>query len=365
MRVAIRSPVTLLACFFLASWFLAGWAQASYGQMRLDGAGLVLIFVLVVLYGLFIDAALVIRLFRSRTAVFAGTLAGLLLVGFILGLAASPVERPGFFKAASNGFGGVLFVVTSAVFLPFIVAAPVAQYRSLRHGRRWPRWITAWFAVQLAIIPAFIVLGENERRIRQQEFAAGQAAGRYVQAGDLSRILEQLEQRPERIWGTGLTAWERKPAHEVVELFSGWRSGLARGIDASALVAANEPLSAPDRAALLRLVQYFWAYGAYRIHAKLLWDTLEPGRFSRQLAPSGVGESNTVADEVLPALLERLEKYGALRLCPGGRMLDEDRAVLTALVQAKGRAWNVATRTDEMRPEWAGYLRRVEALCRP
>ena len=90
----------------------------------------------------------------------------------------------------------------------------------------------------------------------------------------------------------------------------------------------------------------------------------EPGSFSRQLAPAGVNDAGTVAEEVIPVLLERLEKYGAASLCPGGRMMDADRAVLNALVLAKGRVWNVEKRPDEMRPQWESYQRRVERLCR-
>ena len=136
-------------------------------------------------------------------------------------------------------------------------------------------------------------------------------------------------------------------------------------MDASALIAASEPLSAPDRAALRTLMtRHFWPYAFPHTRAKLLWDALEPGGFSRQLAPNGVGEVGVVDEEVIPVLLERLEKHGEARLCPGGRMMDADRAVLNALVLAKGRVWNVEKRAYEMRPQWDSYQLRVERLCR-
>lgn len=44
-------------------------------------------------------------------------------------------------------------------------------------------------------------------------------------------------------------------------------------------------------------------------------------------------------------------------------MMDADRAVLNALVLAKGRVWDVAKHAFEMRPHWDSYQRRVERLC--
>ena len=47
--------------------------------------------------------------------------------------------------------------MTIAVFLPFIVIAPLAQYRAMRQGRRWPGWVTVWMALQVALLPGFLV----------------------------------------------------------------------------------------------------------------------------------------------------------------------------------------------------------------
>jgi hypothetical protein len=135
-------------------------------------------------------------------------------------------------------------------------------------------------------------------------------------------------------------------------------------MDASELIGTSEPLSAPDRTALRALVTGYLGSSAPRARAKLLWDALEPGGFARQLAPAGVNEMGAVDEEVIPVLIERLEKHAGARLCPEGRMMDADRAVLNALVQAKGRAWNVETRAHEMRPQWDEYRLRVERLCR-
>jgi hypothetical protein len=120
-----------------------------------------------------------------------------------------------------------------------------------------------------------------------------------------------------------------------------------------------------DRAALEMLInRHIVAWAKPRIHAKLLWDKLEPGKLSKQLAPAGVDEVGAVGEEVVPALLERLEKDNDMRMCPGGRMMDADRAVLNELVLKRGRVWNVATRDYDMRAERADFPQRVERLCR-
>lgn len=354
----------ILAFFLLASWTLAGSAHASYGQFRLDGVGLILAFLLIVAYGLCVDLALVARTFRSRVALVVGSIIPLALVSLFLFLLSTSTERAGLFDTIYGGWGFV-FVVTTAVYLPFIVIAPFAQYRSMRHGVRWPRWITAWMALQLALYPTFKVLTVTDRHYREQESVAGEAVGRRVAAGELGALLERAEQRRERIWGLKWTyPWPQPSPAEMRAGPSGWIVGLAKGMEASALIATDEPLRAPDRAALQKLVdRHFSSYGGPHIQAKLLWDTLEPSGFSRQLAPRGVEEVETPSEEVIPVLLERLEKYGAVRLCPGGRMMDADRAVLQALILVKGRAWNTETRVYDMRPEWVAYQRRVERLC--
>lgn len=353
------------AFFLLASWTLAASAHASYAQMRLDGLWLLLALALTIAYGVIVDLALFARIFRYRAALVIGSVVALAVVFLLLGQAASPSERLGFFKGAPGGAALVLLVVTSAVFLPFIVIAPFAQYLAMRHGRRWPGWITAWMALQLALLPAFLVLAGTEQYFWQQEYAAGQAVGREARAGGLAGILERAEQRHERIWGTGWTyPWQQKPPAGFSARPSGWSSGLAKAMDATALMAASEPLSATDRAALRTLMaRHTGYYASPHTRAKLLWDALEPGGFSRQLTPNGVEEVGAADEEVIPVLLERLEKYGEVRLCPGGRMMDADRAVLNALVLAKGRVWNVSTRAYEMRPHWDSYQGRVERLC--
>lgn len=351
--------------FLLASWTLAASAHASYAQMRLDGVGLTLAFVLAVAYGLIVDLALFARIFRFRAALIIGSIFALVVVSLLLSQAASPSERTGFFKGPPGGSALVALVATSAVFLPFIVIAPFAQYLAMREGRRWPGWIAAWMALQLALLPAFFILDRTDEYFRRQEYAAGHAEGRQAGAGELAALLERAEQEPERIWGTRWTSpWWQKPPAALSYRPSGWIFGLAIGMDASALIAANEPLGAPDHAALRTLMnRHFLRYAVPNIRAKLLWDALEPGGFSRQLAPKGVSEVGEVNEEVIPVLLERIEKSGEARLCPGGRMMDADRAVLNALVLAKGRVWNVATRAYEMRPQWDNYQRRVERLC--
>lgn len=348
---------------FLASWTLAASAHASYAQMRLDGVGLLLAIALMVAYGVLVDLALLARIFQYRAALAIGSIAGLGVVFLFVTQVASPSEWAGYFKGHAGGKELLILVATSVVFLPFIVIAPLAQYLAMRQGRRWPGWITAWMALQLALPPGFLVLAGTEEYFWQKEFAAGQAVGREASAGALAGILQRAEQRPERIWGTGLTyPRQQKPSSILSGLRFAWIQGLAKGMDASALMAASEPLGAPDRAALRALTTQHY-YAPPNTQAKLLWDALEPGAFARQLAPRGVKETGPVDEEVLPVLLERLEKHAALRLCPGGRMMDADRAVLHALVLAKGRVWSVAKHDYEVRPLWDSYPRRIEQLC--
>jgi hypothetical protein len=354
------------AFFLLASCALAASAHASYGQMRLDGIELFLAFALTVAYGLIVDLALFVRIFQYRAVLVVGSIVALTVNFLLLCQAAPPGEQAGFFKVYPGGWEQVLLVVTSAVFLPFIVIAPFAQYLAMRHGRRWPGWITAWMALQLALLPGFLVLAGTEEHFWKQEYAAGQAVGREARAGGLGGMLERAEQRHERIWGTGWTyPWRQKPPSGFLYRRSAWIHGLGKGVDDSAPIAANEPLSESDRTALRTLrEQYFQGYAVRNIRAKLIWDALAPGGFPRQLAPRGISESGVVGEEVIPALLERLEKYGELRLCPGDRMMDVDRAVLNAVILKHGRVWNVEKRTHEMHPDWDSYQARVERLCR-
>ncbi|HEX9179729.1 MAG TPA: hypothetical protein VF859_04985 [Burkholderiales bacterium] len=389
------------AFFSLASWALATSAHASYGQMRLDGIELFLAFALTVVYGLIVDLALLARLFRYRAALVVGFVVALVVTFLLLVQAAPPGVRAGIFKVHPGGWAQVVLVVTSAVFLPFILIAPFAQYRAMRDSRRWPAWITAGMLLQLALLPGFLVLANTEERFWKREYAAGQALGREVRAGGLGEFLELAEQRHERIWGTGWNyPWREKPPSGFFYTNSAWIRGLENGVGDSALIAADERLSEPDRAALRTLAErHFYAP---TIRAKLIWDALEPGGFSRQLAPHGLKERGVVGEEVIPLLLERLEKYGEARLCPGGRMIEADRAVLSQLVLAKVRdydearererkaeleakereremseapapyrfLWKAATALGNAYggqavavPDWSAYPQRVERLC--
>lgn len=349
--------------FLLVSWALAAAAHASYAQFRLDGLGLLLVLALTVAYGVLVDVALLARIFRYRAALAIGTIAGLGVVFLFLTQVNSPSEWAGFFKGHPGGPELVILVGIAAVFLPFIVIAPLAQHLSMRQGRRWPGWITAWMALQLALLPGYLVLAGTEEYFWQKDYAAGQAVGREARAGALAGVLERAEQRRERIWGTGWTyARQQNPLATFPANTSAWIQGLANGMDATALMASSEPLGAPDRAALRTLTTRHY-YAPPNTQAKLIWDVLEPGSFSRQLAPAGVNESGTVGEEVVPVLLDRLEKHAAGRLCPGGRMMDADRAVLNAVILKHGPVWSVERRAHEMRPEWESYRQRVERLC--
>ena len=337
------------ALFLLAASMLATAAHASYGQMRLDGLGLLLALLLLIAYALIVDVALIARLFRFRAVLVVGVIVALVVAFLLLSQAVSPVERAGFIRSGSSR---VMLVVTSAVLLPFILVAPFGQYRAVREGQRWPRWVAAWMALQVGLIPGFIILAGTDRYFRQQEYTAAYAEGRQVQDGELAALLELADQRHERIWGTpwkypwrqaAPSAWRDEP--------SGWIYGLAMGLDASALIARNEPLGAPDREALRTLQdRHFVRFAVPNVRAKVLWDTIEPGNFAATLGPEGMYQ------EVVPILLERLEKDGEVRFCPGGRMVHADRAALNSVIVANGGG-------DHLRPPWDSYQRRVERLC--
>ena len=173
--------------------------------MRLEGIGFLLAFMLTVAYGVIVDVALLARIFRYRAALVGGLIVALVMIILLIGLAASPSERAGFFNGAPGGASLVVLLMSGAVFLPFIVIAPLAQYRAMRQGRRWPGWVTAWMALQVALLPGFLVLANTEEHFWKQEYAAGQAVGREARAGGLGVIRENAEQQHERIWGTG---WE-------------------------------------------------------------------------------------------------------------------------------------------------------------
>jgi hypothetical protein len=393
------------ALFLLAACALAVCAQASYGQMRLDGIAFILAFLLVVAYGVIVDLLLLAGFFRYRAALVVGFALALAVIALLLGAGASPSERTGFFKGAPGGAALVVLVLTSAVFLPFIVIAPIAQYRWMREERRWPRWMTAWMVLQVALLPGFFVLATADDRFWERDHAAARAIGREARAGELGAMLERAELQRERIWGTGWTyPWKLETPPGSYPRHSGWMSGLAKGIDASAAIAANEPLSESDRKVLRTLIaRHFVGYAIPYIETKLIWDALEPGRFSRQLAPAGVKETARISEEALPVLLERLEKHGEARLCPDGRMTDADRAVLRELVLAKVRTYAearereaVAEAEDRKReqemsdapvpyrlmwkaagalrdayggqpskpPDWEAYARQLERICR-
>jgi len=392
------------AIIILAVGMLAVPAHADYGQMRFDGASLWLAFALSVAYALIVDVALLARLFRYRVVLVVGLILGLLVIVLLLLQGASPSEQAAVFDRGPGSMSMVVMFVTSVMLLPFIVIAPIGQYLAMRDERPWPGWITAWMVLQMALLPGFFILASMEDTFQEREYAAGFAVGREAGAGDFGAILERAEQRPDRIWGTTWTTAWRQESLSGYRVRSRWFAGLAKGLDESAPIAANEPLSEPDRTALQTLMKrYFFWYAALNVRTKLIWDSLEPGDFSRQLAPHGLNEQGVVSEEIIPLLLVRLEKDGAARLCPDGRMMDADRAILKELVLAKVRDYDEARKRDlksaeekkkvdammeeapalyrlpyeaasalknsyggrdVMVPDWDEYPQRVEQLCR-
>jgi len=350
----IQAFVILIACSLTVS------AYADYGQMRLEGISLLLCFAISVAYGLIVDVVLLARLFRHRAVLVVGLILSLLVIVLLLGQAASPIERAGMFGDAPGGESMVMILVTSVVFLPFIVIAPIGQYRAMRHEQRWPVWITAWMVLQVALVPGYYLLASMEDKFQAQEYTAGLAAGREASSGGFGAILECADQQHDHIWGTRwATPWQQESPSGHRARRSRWFAGLAKGVDESAPIAANEPLSEPDSTALQTLIErYFFKYAILNIDTKLIWDALEPGEFSRQLAPYGLHEQGVVSTELIPPLLVRLEKDGGARLCPSGRMMDADRTILRELVMAKVRVYEEAKKRDL---EYAEQTKKIEA----
>lgn len=393
------------ACVLLAACVFAADAQASYGQMRLDGIGLLLVVMLFVAYGILLDIALLLRIFRHPPVLAGGLVAGVGVIVLLFIALGSPVERTGYFNGSPGGTSLVVLVLLLAVFLPFILLAPLAQHLALRQGRRWSRWITAGMLAQLALLPGFMVLGYTEHHFWQQEYEAGFALGRETRTGKLEEIQERAGQYRERIWGTGWHyPWPMDTPGGSYPRATAGIAGLARGLDASPLIAADEPLPESDRAVLQALVdKHFLGYAIPNITTKMIWDALEPGNFSTRLAPRGLHEPGVVSEEVIPLLLDRLERHGEPRLCPGGDMMDNDRALLAELVMDRVRAYDEARAREERAareeqareremseapwpfrflwngagelgerfgaqdvpvPDWSNFPRRVEQLCR-
>ena len=389
---------------FLASFAVAAAAHASYGQMRLDGIGFFLAFALIVAYGVVVDIALFANVFRYRAGMVGGIFVALVLIALLLAMAAAPGELAGVFKGAPGGAALVVLLLTGTVFLPFIVFAPLAQYRAMRQNRRWPGWVTAWLLMQVALLPGFFALAHTEDHFWKQDYSAGHAVGGEARAGGLGRMLQQADQLRERIWGTGWTHARRQdPSGRYPARQSGWVAGLAKALDDSTLIAANEPLGEADRTVMRTLIErYLGMYAIPKIKAKLIWDALEPGRFARQLAPNGLNEPGIADDEVIPLLLARLETHAGSRLCPDGRMMEADRALLDELVLARVRSQdearkrelqaeldaknreaevqeapfpfslllkatntlgNMAGGQDVKVPDWSSYPQRIERLC--
>ncbi|MCC2658739.1 MAG: hypothetical protein K0Q76_3847 [Panacagrimonas sp.] len=225
------SCLCLAAC---ALFGLAATAHASYGQMRRDGIGLLLAFLLLVTYGLVVDVALIARLFGRRAAMVGGVVIVVGVIGLLVGLGASPGERTGYFKGAPGGSSLVVLVLTCAVFAPFIVVAPIAQHHSLRQGRRWPRAITVAMGLQVALLPAFIGLAVADEHFWRREYARGQAIGARIRAGDLETIVAQVGDRHERIWGTPwFYLWPQRTPSGSSPRSSGWIAGLVDSLESS------------------------------------------------------------------------------------------------------------------------------------
>ena len=166
------------SCLLLGSWMLAASAHASFGGFGpWAGASLLLVFALTLAYGFIIDLVVLAKLFRHWLSVTVASFTTLVVVLPLVILAALPAERTAFFRVFFSGSGPFIFTLTSAVLIPYLFVAPIAQYRALRHGRPSPVWILRWMALQPALLAAFILLPVSNHYYWRADYAAGRDAG--------------------------------------------------------------------------------------------------------------------------------------------------------------------------------------------
>lgn len=350
----------------LASCALAAAAEASYAQMRLDGIGIFLALSLLAIWTAIVDIGLMVKLFRRRSILMGSLVLSFAVIALVFAAFASPSERTGFFKGSPGGAMLVIVIVTCIAFVPFIFLAPFAQYAAMQDDRRWPRWVPVWIVLQFLLLPLFIALDFADDYFWKREYAVGEAIGSAVQPGGLAGVLELADRQHERIWGTPFhLPWPPSTQSGVYPRISGWSAGMVKGLGSSVLFAGNDPMGASDRAALVQLTsRHLQFFSKPAIDARMLWDRLEPGNFTNVLMAGGELNPNVAPAETIPPLLERFEKYAEPRMCPDGRMLDQDRATLLKLVEKRGETWSTETRKHSLRSDWAEFPARIERLCR-
>jgi hypothetical protein len=292
-------------------------AAASYAQMTLPGLGAMLLLALLGLYALVVDAVLLAKGFRLRALLVANVL---IVLAWLVALWVDRGSVAALFEGLGWEWQASLLAAMMLVVPATLVMAPVLQHVELRQAatRR-----AAWGAIALQglFVAAWLTYDhfqDHPLAATVAERNALRAKGEAVPPGGLTTLADDFEKR--HAWGT----WESLQ--------------LLKGVDASPLIHGGAALGPDDRNALRRMLDSERAHTRKRlaaihyypsIDAKLLWDSLEPGRVERSI-PRGA---------VLPhtPLLEYLDRYGTERLCADGRFAPADRQALRrALTASRG-----------------------------
>jgi hypothetical protein len=334
-------------------------ASASYGNMHLNLATFFSL-ALIGAYTILVDVALLLKLFRSMICVGFSSIVSMILITVLI----VTWDDPRFFS--SIGSWGIF----SLTLPPFILFAPLVQYQTLNRYSRSARakyfgtvGMNLVIALQVAAPVAFLTFDAAYMANYGHRMDNLRAQGNQAKPGEVKEILRQ------QTMGTS-------EAGQVLQ-----------GLNSSSLVGASAPLTSSDRDALFAAVAETVHHGYARyphIETKLVWDTLDAGHVGDRLAQGTLADlfltgrnGPDVSFRLLPDLVAYIEKDASRRLCPGGRMLEEDRAALDSLYangEENAKAAQATMQRDYgpnyRRPDqvdevelWRSFRQRVANVC--
>ena len=328
-------------CAFCAMYPLP--ASASYGNMHLNLATFFAL-VLIGAYTLLVDVALLLKLFRSIVWVGISSIISMILITVLI----VTWDDPRFFSRLGS------WEIFSLTLPPFVLFAPLVQYLTLNRYARSARatyfgtvGMNLVIALQVATPVAFLAFDAAYMANYGRRMDNLRAQGKQAKPGEVKELLQQ------QTMGTS-------EAGEVLQ-----------GLSSSSIVSGSAPLVPGDRDALFAAVAETVHHGYARyphIETKLVWDTLEAGHVGDRLANGPFADllltgrnGPDTTFRLLPDLLESyIEKDASRRLCPGGRMLEEDRAALDSLY-AKGEE-NAKTEQATMQRYYGPNYRRPDQV---
>src|SRR5262249_6260253 len=114
----------------------AATAAASYGQMKLEGLGATILFMIIAADAFAVDIALLCKAFRSRLSVIVSTVITLALA---IALVSARKDVAAVFDHLTQHWQARLLGVAIVVVPLMLLAAPLIQHFELRRNR--PRWV--------------------------------------------------------------------------------------------------------------------------------------------------------------------------------------------------------------------------------